>query len=252
MKLGEITAILEKEFPLTDALEWDNSGLLIGDRNSNISTVLLTLDVTEKTLIQAKKAGAELILSHHPVLFGGTKRITADTAEGRLICGLIQNGIAVYAAHTNCDVGKRGINARLAEMFELSGAVPLEENGLGRMGDLKKALTFSELCSAVKEQLDTPFLRVFGDRDTKIKRLAVASGASADSIPTACEKGCDAIITGDIKYHEMLNGSELGICIIDAGHYPTESFVTDIFEDILSDTGLMLIKAESSDIFRLV
>ena len=252
MKLKKIAEIIEKEFPLSDAYDWDNCGLLIGDENRDIKTVLLALDVTEDAVLQAKKAGAELILSHHPLIFGGVKRITSESSEGRIITGLIRNNISAYAAHTNCDRGKNGINAYLAELFELEGAEPLEEDGLGRYGDLKKELCFSELCELTKDKLKTPFLRVCGKEWAKIGRLAVASGACSESIPTAIRKGCDAIITGDIKYHQMLDYENGEICIIDAGHYPTEAVVTEIFEKLLSGYGLTLVKAESSDVFRLV
>ena len=252
MRLYEIAELIEREFPLEDAYEWDNCGLLLGDRNRDIKTVLLSLDVTPSVLEEAKNCGAELILSHHPILFGGAKRITSDTAEGKTVMSLLENKIAVYAAHTNCDVGKNGINARLAELFGLCGAEPLEENGLGRIGNLEKPLTLLEFAESTKLILNTPFVRICGDKTATLSRVAVASGACADSIPRAAEKGAEVIVTADMKYHEMLDYSELGIAIIDAGHYPTENIVKDIFYGILKDTGLTLVKSANPDIFQLV
>lgn len=252
MELNEIAQIIEREFPLSSAFEWDNCGLLLGDRKRDIKTVLLSLDVTCAVAEEAKSVGADLILSHHPILFDATKRITADTAEGRLIAELMQNKICVYSAHTNCDVGKNGINARLAKIFNLLGIEFLEENGLGRIGTLKKAVSFSDFSILAKKLLNTPFVRICGDKNTEISRVAVASGACADSIPTAVKKGADAIVTADMKYHDMLNYSQEGICIIDAGHYPTEIIVTDIFCELLADTGIKLIKSKNPDIFEFV
>lgn len=252
MKLKKIADIIEKEFPLSSAFEWDNCGILLGDSEKDIKTVLLSLDVTCAVAEEAKSVGADLILSHHPILFDGTKRITGDTAEGRLILKLLQNGICVYSAHTNCDVGKKGINARLAKIFNLKKPEFLEENGLGRIGNLKTSVSFGDFTILAKKLLNTPTVRVCGDKNTEISRVAIASGACADSIPTAVKKGADVIVTADMKYHDMLNYSQEGICIIDAGHYPTEIIVTDIFYELLSDTGVKLIKSKNPDIFEYI
>ena len=252
MRLDKIAELIEKEFPLSDAYEWDNCGLLLGDRTRDIKTVLLSLDVNCAVAREAKEAGADLILSHHPILFDGAKRINADTAEGRMLLSLIENKICVYSAHTNCDVGKRGINARLAELFGLNNAEFLEEDGLGRIGDLAKPESLADFAENTKRILNTPCVRVCGDKEKKISRVAVASGACAESIPTAVKKGADAIVTADMKYHDMINYGELGISIIDAGHYPTEIIVTDIFGKLLSGTGLTLIKSKNPDIFEFV
>lgn len=252
MKLSEISEIIEKDFPLADAYEWDNSGLLIGDKDRDIKSVLLSLDVSQSVVREAITVGADLILSHHPILFGGTKRITSDTPEGKTLMMLLENKICVYSAHTNCDIGKNGINARLAELFNLSDVEFLEPDGLGRIGTLEKAVSFVDFLLFTKKVLNTPFVRFCGDKASPVSRIAVASGACADSIPTAVKKGADVIITADLKYHDMLNYSEQGIFIIDAGHYPTEIIVTDIFYSLLSKTDLKLIKSKSQDIFNYI
>ena len=252
MKLKQIADIIEKEFPLSTAFEWDNCGLLLGDREREIKTVLLSLDVSCEVAREAKDACADLILSHHPILFDGTKRITADNPEGRLVAELLQNNICVYSAHTNCDVGKNGINARLAKIFELSDAEFLEDSGLGRIGNLKTPISFADFALFTKKILNTPFVRICGDKKAQISRVAVASGACSDSIPEAVKKGADVIVTADMKYHDMINYSHMGISIIDAGHYPTEIIVTDIFYELLSGTGIKLIKSKNPDIFEFI
>ena len=252
MKLKEIAEIIEKEFPLSAAFEWDNCGILLGDGEAEINRVLISLDVNNAVLKEAEKTGADMILSHHPILFDGTKRVTAETPEGRLVMGLLKNNIAVYAAHTNCDVGTNGINARLSSLFGLCGAEPLEDSGLGRIGNLKTPLCFGDFAALTKKLLRTPFVRVCGDKTAEVSRIAVAGGACADIIPEAVKKGADVIVTGDMKYHDMINYSETGIFIIDAGHYPTEIIALDIFEDILKNSGLTLIKSENPDIFEFM
>lgn len=252
MILKDIMAKLEAEFPKDAAMEWDNVGLLAGDKNREIKKVLLALDITYDIVCQAVEAGADLILSHHPIMFSPVKRITTDTELGKILLTAAENRICIYSAHTNCDVAKSGINARLAEVFGLINPVPLEENGLGRIGNLAEEMSFLDFSKRTCEKLKTPHMRVCGDDDRKIKRVAIGSGACADSIPEAVKKGADVMVTADMKYHEMLDAKALGICVVDAGHYPTEIIVTDIFEDVLKDSGLTLIKAESADVFRFI
>lgn len=252
MKLREIAEIIESEFPTETAYEWDNCGLLVGEQERDIKKVLVTLDVTEETVNEAIRHNADLILSHHPIMLSPIKRITNENSEGRLIIKSIENKISIYAAHTNCDIGKKGINARLAEIFELTAAEPVEENGLGRIGNLKKEITLGEFANVVKEKLNTPCVRVCGDTKNSIKRVAVGSGACSDIIPAAIEKGADVIITGDTKYHNMLSSCEMGINIIDAGHYPTEILVMDIFEELLKKYDIEIIKSKCTDVFNYI
>ena len=250
MKMYEIERIIESEFPKETAYEWDNPGLLLGSHDAEITAVSVTLDVTPDTVRQAAECGAQLILSHHPILFGGTKKLTDDTPEGKMLLESAKNGICIYAAHTNCDVGKNGINAYLAELFELTDTEYLEENGLGRIGNLKTCVTLGEFAEKVKEKLNTPHVRICGDTQKIIGRAAIGSGACADCIPAAIAKGADVMLTADMKYHEMLNADACGICVIDAGHYPTEAVVTEIFAGILKDTGLKIVKSKQKDIFK--
>lgn len=252
MKLKEIIEILEKEFPTENACEWDNVGLLVGDRDREVKKVLVTLDVNSFTLKEAILCSADLILSHHPILFSPASKITADTKEGELILKAIENKISIYSAHTNCDVAPNGINAQLAELFGLLDAVPLEESGLGRIGNLSKDISFDAFVEKVKEILKTPHVRVCGDIKTKVRRVAIGSGACADSVPRAIESGADVMITGDIKYHQALTFAEDGITVIDAGHFPTEAVVCDIFETLLKAIDIEVIKSKSTDVFKYI
>lgn len=250
MKLCEIIDIIETAFPTEGAYDWDNVGLLAGDRNSEINKVLLTLDITENTAKEAIEKGCQLILSHHPMMFSGIKQVTTDSAEGRIIISAIKNGVNIYAAHTNCDVAPTGINAYLAEIFDLENAEYLEENGLGRIGKIKNPCTLAHFCKKVKSALNLDFIRFCGDENKLIKTVAIGSGACSDAIPEALAKGADVMITGDTKYHNILDFSK-EIAVIDAGHYGTEIVVCDIFEKLLENCGLELVRTSAVDVYKL-
>ena len=244
MKAKEIIKIIENICPERLAYSWDNVGLLCGDENKDVKKVFVTLDTNINTVKEAISKNADMIVSHHPILLGGIKRIDYSTSVGQMLKLLIENNIPLFAAHTNMDTAKGGINDKLAEMFELTDVKILDQHtddssaGLGRYGKLEKTIKFGDFAEHCKKILGTPFLRV--------------SGSCSEIIPIAFEKGADVIITGDMKYHNMIDMTELGICVIDAGHYPTEICVMNIFEDILKDTDIEIIKSENKDIFKLV
>ena len=258
MKVIDIAEKIEKLFPPELAESYDNIGLLCGSGEKEVKTILVTLDTNLAVAKEAVKVGADMIVSHHPILFGGIKRIDYGTPTGKMLKLLIENDIAVFAAHTNLDSAKGGINDALAKLFELKDIKVLEPNsnnqkaGLGRYGKLKKPITLFELAEMTKEKLGTPRVRMSGRPDTVIENLAIASGSCSEVIPTAMRKGCEAIITGDMKYHETIENVEAGICIIDAGHYPTETIAMDIFESVLKGSGVEIIKSKYRDIFRFV
>lgn len=258
MKAKEIIKIIENVCPERLAYSWDNVGLLCGDENKDVKKVFVTLDTNINTVKEAISKNADMIVSHHPILLGGIKRIDYSTSVGQMLKLLIENNIPLFAAHTNMDTAKGGINDKLAEMFELTDVKILDQHtddssaGLGRYGRLEKTIKFGDFAEHCKKILGTPFLRVSGDFEKDINTVAVASGSCSEIIPIAFEKGADVIITGDMKYHNMIDMTELGICVIDAGHYPTEICVMDIFEDILKDTDIDIIKSENKDIFKLV
>ncbi len=258
MKAIEIKNIIEKVCPENLAYPWDNVGLLCGSGDRKVNTILVTLDTNLNVVREAIAAGANMIVSHHPILLNGIKRIDYSTPTGEMLKLLIENNIPVFAAHTNMDTAKGGINDALAELFNINDIKILEQHtdnteaGLGRYGKLKEKMTLTELAEITKEKLKTPHVRVSGDLNTVISTLAVASGSCSEIIPFAKSLGCDAVITGDMKYHNTIDNVESGICIIDAGHYATEIIVMDIFENILKNTGVKIIKSKNKDIFQFI
>lgn len=257
MKVKEIAEIIERVCPKRLAYDWDNVGLLCGDAEKDVKKVFVTLDTNLDTVKEAVAKGADMIVSHHPILLSGIKRIDFGTAEGQMIKLLVENNIPVYAAHTNMDTARGGINDRLAEIFDLTDVSVLDVHtddmtaGLGRIGKLKNAVTFKEFAKICSEKLNTP-VRIAGDESKIIKTAAVASGSCSEVIPLAAAKGADVIVTGDLKYHNTMDMTYLGICIVDAGHYPTEICVMSIFEEILKDADVEVVKSKNRDVFRFV
>ena len=257
-KVKDIANLIEAAAPLQLALPWDNPGLLAGDPESEVKKILVALDTDMFTVNEAVKNSCDMIVSHHPILFGGTKNVSAAVPEGRLIRKLIQSNIAVYAAHTNMDKAEHGINARLAEMFKLKNVHILEPDehvegaGMGRFGELQSALDMPDFCALAKSALKTPFLRIAGNTEGKIKKLCIVSGAGADYIKAAKDAGCDALLTGDVKYHEARDAEETGITVADAGHFPTENIVREIFDEILKNSGAEIVFSHAEDAFKFI
>ena len=257
VRLNDIIDLIEKKVPLGLAYPWDNSGFLCGDRNKEIKKIYITLDVNMYTVDEAVRVGADMIVSHHPIMFGGIKRIDFDTPSGYVLMQLIKNDIALYAAHTSMDCANGGINDVLAERLGIKDTEIIEKNenfsagGLGRIGTVERT-TLKDFAETVKKALGAPFVRVSGAADTIVTRVAVGGGACDDLIPAARAMGAEVIVTADMKYHITMDAVESGICVIDAGHYPTEVFVTEIFADILRDCGAELVISTEKDVFDII
>jgi len=248
MKISDVIEKLEQAFPTELACEWDNVGLLVGDRNREVNNVVTCLDVTEDIITFAKEVEAELIVSHHPVIFSPVNCINGDTKTGKLLMDAIENKIAIYSAHTNCDKAECGINTRLAILLELKDVEPLEEDGLGRIGNLGEPISLGEFAKVVEKELAIK-VRFCGDTKTQIKKVAICSGSGGDVIPAAIQKGADVLVTGDTKYHQILDAKD-DINIIDAGHFGTECIVAELFAEILCDMGIRAFWQDSEDVFK--
>lgn len=254
MNVEDIIKKIEDFAPQNLSLEWDNTGFLCGDINRDVHRVLLALDVNLKTISEAIQNKCDMIISHHPMFFKGIKKIDFLSPEGKAVELLIKNDILVFSAHTNMDAAENGINQRLAELFELLDIKVLEpvgeKTGIGRFGTLKKEMSIEAFSELVKEKLDTPFVKVSGGKN--IKKLAICSGSGAEYFHLAKENGCDALLTSDVKYHNALDAEENGICLIDAGHFPTEKIVCDIFKEILGDLPVEIVISKEKDVFEII
>lgn len=228
MKCYEIMEKLESLSPASFAESWDNVGLLVGSREKEVRSVMLALDATETVIDQAILMEADLLLTHHPLLFSPLEKIVADDFIGKRVIKLIQNDISYIAMHTNFDV--MGMGDEAAEHLGLSGSSVLEityedeisKEGIGRIGTLPAAMRLEECAVWVKEVFELEQVRVFGDADGLIRKVAVVPGSGGDYIDRALQAGADVLITGDISHHKGLDAVEKGISIIDAGHYGLE------------------------------
>lgn len=211
MKVLDILEFLEKLAPLELAEPWDNCGLLIGDKNSDVLKTLVALDVTEAVVCEAIKIGANLIISHHPVIFRDIKHIR----DQKNIILAIKNDISIISMHTNLD--KTFVNDILAEKLELSNIQSLE---LGKIGTLKAPMHINDFIVYVKEKLNIDSISFANATDT-VYKLAVIGGSGGSFLGKT--QDADTFITGDISYHTFLDAVDMGKNIIDAGHFATEN-----------------------------
>ena len=241
MKASELTDWLEKEFPSSAAEDWDNVGLLVGDDEEEVSHVFLALDLTESTLAQAIDAGADMIITHHPMIFEGQKKINNHSFTGRRILKLIRNRIQYYAMHTNYVVlGMAELSAdylKLTDREVLSVTAHTEqgEEGFGRVGCLPYKMTLKECGEFVKEALALNDVRIYGDPDTQVERAAICTGSGKSMISDVLAKGAQVYVTGDIDHHTGIDAVAQGLAIVDAGHYGTEYIFMKAMEKVLKE-----------------
>lgn len=239
MKCKEIAAVIEQLAPRSLAYDWDNVGLLFGDMEQEVTRLLLTLDMDIGVAQEAARVGAQMVVGHHPILFDPVSRVTAQTPDGRLLQTLARNSVSYYAAHTNLDVAKGGLNDLLAKKFRLKHVEMLEPvetagEGIGRIGDLDAPITLLALAERVKKALGIENLRYAGDEDALVSRIAVNSGGGASLIDAALSHGADVFITGDYKYAQIRGCLDNGMKVIDVGHYDSEILVCELLQEYLT------------------
>ncbi len=236
MRVKDITEIIEWEIPLDKALEWDNPGLLVGDENAQVERVYLALDATDGVIARAKEVGAQLLLTHHPLIFSGVRNVTESTFTGRRIRELIRSGISCYAMHTNFDVcvmgklaaGKLGLQQ--PRVLEPCGG---EESGIGSVGTLPEEMSLEELAKRTASVFGISHVKVFGDAGRKVKLAAVCPGSGKSTVKYALAQQADVYITGDIDHHTGIDAAASGMAVIDAGHYGIEHIYTAYMKDFL-------------------
>lgn len=222
--------------PLSLQMEFDNSGFQFGRGKAPVRRVLLSLDVTDAVVDEAIRRGAELIVSHHPLIFNGPKCISdADPGTERLL-KLAENRIAVISMHTNLDIAEGGVNDVLIRLLgaEPEPGIALDRDGCGRVGWLSEPMPMEDYLRMCKRKLKTKGLRYY-DAGRPVEHLAVMGGSGGDCVDEACRLGCDTYVTADIKYHEFLRAKELGINLIDGDHFCTETPVIPVLRDRLAE-----------------
>ena len=252
VKLSEITAVIENKFPPEYAEDFDNIGLLVGRRDKDISKVLLCLDANKNVVREATEKGAELIITHHPVIFNPIKSINDDTDAGKMLVCAIENGISIYSAHTNLDSAPDGLTDTVCQMLDLSPVSNLEGN-LGRICKTEKGTTAKTLCDRIKKEFAVEKLFSTFTSDREINTVAVCNGGGGgELVDIAKSLGADVYISGDLKHHEM---SALKISdktdFIEMRHFDSEKIAPYIIKEVLlkafgKDIELIVSKAEAS------
>ena len=231
MRLQQIIEIIEERYPREYACDWDNTGLQVGDRDQEISRVYVALDATEETIQAARNFGAQLLLTHHPLLFSSIKQVTMDTLSGRRVIALLSQGMACYSMHTNYDV--LGLASLAADRLGLRETTVLEEvlngEGIGRVGLLPQTMTLEACAQLVKERFGLPNVKIFGEPEAGVSLAALSPGAGKSMTGAALLAGAEVLITGDIDHHTGIDMWDMGLPIIDAGHYGIEHiYIEDI------------------------
>lgn len=227
----EIENLVGQIAPYELAEPWDNVGLLLGRAENAVTRVLTALDLTDGVAAEAKALGAQLIVTHHPIMMDARRRFTDADREGRLMLDLAQNGIALIAAHTNFDSAPGGVNDTL---MQLMGARNITGEGCMRVGDLPTDMTFGDLCARAHKKLHAA-VRAYGAEDTPVTKLGCCSGAGGGFFAEAKAQGADCFITGEIKHHIALEAMDAGMCVIEAGHFETENPACEVMANALQN-----------------
>lgn len=244
-KVGEIERAIFEIAPRECAMEWDNVGLLVGKPGQEVRKVLVTLDITVEVVDEAERWGADLIVSHHPVIFNGQKIVTDQDIVGRRVLRLIESGISAICMHTNLDIAEGGVNDTLAGRLGLRDFYKLENTGVVRVGTLEAPMPLRDFAVRVSRALACNGLR-YADAGRPVYRVGVGGGACGEFEDAAIAAGCDTYVTADLSYHQFVDAKPKGINLVDAGHFPTEDPVCYEVADYLRERfpGLEVKKSE--------
>jgi dinuclear metal center YbgI/SA1388 family protein len=230
-RLADVVAAVHRRYPPASAEPWDAVGLVCGDPEQPVRRIHLAVDPVAATVDEALAAGADLLLTHHPLLLRPVSSVAADTVAGRLVHRLVRGGCALLAAHTNADVAHDGVSDALAAALGLASSRPLlpapgdPSTGLGRVGDLAEATTLGAFAALVRDALPSTAhgVRIGGDLGRVVRRVAVAGGSGSDVLPAAAQAGADVVVTADLKHH---NASDFlatdGPALLDVSHWASE------------------------------
>ena len=239
MKCNEVISCLEKIAPRCFAEKWDNVGLLAGREEKEINKILIALDPTSEVVEEAVSWGADLLITHHPLIFSGIKSVTTGDFIGKRVFNLVFRDVCYYAMHTNFDV--MGMADAVADLLELEKCQVLDvtfqdeiaKEGIGRMGELSRTMSLEECAGYIKDKCKLSSVKVFGDPDKLIDMVALIPGAGKSYIDLAIKKEAQVVVSGDIDDHSGLDAVERGLAVIDAGHYGLEKIFTSYMEEVL-------------------
>ncbi|MCL2413737.1 MAG: Nif3-like dinuclear metal center hexameric protein [Bacteroidales bacterium] len=250
MKISEIAKCIETIAPLNIQESWDNCGLLVGHPDDDVSKILLCLDITEDVLQEAISEKCDLIISHHPMIFFGLKKIYTNS----LVYKAIQNKIAVYCAHTNIDSAHFGVSTILGEKLGLKNLRALKKNavdenyGMGVVGEFETALSELVFLDLVKKTCQIPFVKHSRLSGKPIKTVALCGGGGSELREDAIAQNADTYVSSDFKHFEY-HTINTPLLLVDAGHFETEQFAVDILYSEISKNfpNLVIVKTKTNN-----
>ena len=238
MKVNDIEQFLSEVFPKENALDYDNVGLIAGDRDKVVSAILVSLDLTSKSIAAAKECGANLIVTHHPIIFGGIKALTMDDYVGRTLVELIKSGISVISCHTNLDLTDEFGNLAIAGLLGATDAKHLDGAVCGVVYELNSSepVTLKQYCRKVADDLKCSGIITINDPQNKVNKVFIQGGSfDEDSVHALIREGVDTVISGEIKHHVCVGLGQMGINTIIAGHSATEQAYLPKMAKVLSE-----------------
>lgn len=218
LTVQQVYDFINERAPFETQVAYDNSGLLVGHPNNEVTGIHFALDVTNNVIDEAIAHGANLIVTHHPMMFSPIKRLVETDYQARLLCRLIREGISLISAHTNLDQAAGGINDVLAQCI---GLTDIQGEGFVRVGTLPSPITAGELAESISAALGD-VVRVMGDASAQVEKVGMCSGSGADEWPAAAAMGAQAFLTGEAKHHIALEAADRGMVLLEAGHHATE------------------------------
>lgn len=245
MKIKEVLSHLEQKFPLSYQEDFDNCGIQCGDKEREITGVLVCFEMSDETIDEAIALNANLVISHHPLMLKrGIQKIEPTNRVGRILCKALENRMVLYSMHTNLDSAPEGVNDLFAKKLNLQNVSVLEPNekyfsapsegegkgcmvGLGRVGNLPAPMSAEKFLLSLKEIFGVPAVRYYGDLEKPVQRVALCGGSGGSYIGTAQAAGADVYVSGDIKYHDF-HTADRKMLIADIGHLESEQFVKEI------------------------
>ena len=235
MRFCELYNFLNNCYSDSHRCEWDNDGIMCcADGTAEIYRALVTLDVTEEVVDYAIERGFDLIVSHHPLIFKPLSSINEENHISRKVIKLLGSGISVFSFHTRADKMIGGVNDRLADMLGMYDAQPFGEGDLGRVGTIYEPMELQDFAYRVKQLVGADAVR-YADGFNDVHRVAIVGGDGKGYVKAALEAGADTYISGRIGYNVMEEAPEMGINLIEAGHFFTEHHITDHFRELIID-----------------
>ena len=242
--LSDIVEIANRLFPFDIAEPWDNCGIQIGDPTRRVNSIAFSLDATPQTVKFASASSCELLVTHHPVLLEPFRNIVADNLFGRTLLDAARMGVDILSLHTNLDAAAGGLNDQLIGKLGLENVTTFVSAQCARVGRLPEATTVFELARKIARDLEISHVRVISEKDCEVRTLFLAAGSGMSFLGEALRQNADVMVTGDVRYHAAREALEMGMPVIDAGHYGLEKGAVELlsaaFEAEFSRLGLAI------------